>query len=354
MAYAPTGDPSSQAGMGTGGYGAAPPPPPPAEPGRPRSNWLVIAALLVLAMMLLAGMVMVIVAVVGIAAGGEAGFGGLGEKVGVITIEGVISASGEQSLFGEPLGGVRQMLKQLKRAEEDESVKAVVLRINSPGGSAAASQEIYHEVRSLAEKKPVVVSMADVAASGGYYIALPAKKIVANQGTMTGSIGVRMSYLQYYELMDEIGVEGGSITSGPYKDIGSPWREMTQSERRLLQDMIDNIYEQFVEHVAESRGIEVAEARKLADGRIYTGEQALEAGLIDELGGFNDAVRLAGELGGIEGEPQVRDIGGSTGLLGLLGASARAAAREVAREAVGQILRDPRAEDAEQMLQMPR
>lgn len=353
MAYAPTGDPSSQAGMGTGGYGGAPPPPPPAEPGRPRSNWLVIAALLVLAMMLLAGMVMVIVAVVGIAAGGDSGFGGLGEKVGVITIEGVISASGEQSLFGEPLGGVRQTLKQLKRAEEDESVRAVVLRINSPGGSAAASQEIYHEVRSLAEKKPVVVSMADVAASGGYYIALPAKKIVANQGTMTGSIGVRMSYLQYYELMDEIGVEGGSITSGPYKDIGSPWREMTQSERELLQEMIDNIYEQFVEHVAESRGIEVAEARKLADGRIYTGEQALEAGLIDELGGFTHAVKVAGELGGIEGEPQVRDIGGRTGLFGLLGASARAAAREVARDAVGQILRDPRAEDAEQMLQMP-
>lgn len=353
MAYAQTGDPGQQGPTGAPGYGGPPPPPPPSDRGKSRSNWLLIAGLLVLGMVLLAGMVMVVVAAVGLASGGEAGFAAVGDRVGVITIEGVISASGGQSLFGEPLGGVRQTLKQLKRAEEDESIKAVVLRINSPGGSAAASQELYHEIKRLAEKKPVVASMADVAASGGYYVALPAEKIVANQATMTGSIGVRMTFLQYYELMDKIGVDAGNLTSGPYKDIGSPWRDMTEAERKLLQGMIDNIYKQFVEHVAESREMEFDEAKKLADGRIFTGEQALEAGLVDELGGFNHAVKVAGELGGIEGEPRVQDIGGGPGFLDLIGAQSRAAAREAARDAVENALRDIRLEDVEEMLQMP-
>ncbi len=354
MDYAQTGGPQPQytPGMG-GGYGGPPPPPAPPDPGRPRSNSLLIAGLVILGLVVLGGVILVIVAAVGLASGGE-GFSGHGEKVGVITIEGVISASGERSLFGEALGGVREVLDQLDRAMEDDNIKAVVLRINSPGGSAAASQEIYNEVKRLSEEKPVVVSMADVAASGGYYIALPAKKIVANQATMTGSIGVRMSFLQYYELAGEHGVQGGSITSGPYKDIGSPWRAMKPEERKLLQGMIDNIYDQFVKDVAESRGMDVAEARKIADGRIFTGEQALEAGLVDELGGFNDAVRIAGKLGGIEGEPEVHDIGGGASVLDLLGASSRAAVHEVVQDAAEQVLRDVRAEDAEQMLQMPR
>ena len=353
MDYGQTGGPQPQHDPGmVGGYGG-PPPPPPAEPSKPRSNSLLVAALVILGVIVVGGMVLVIVAAVGLASGGE-GFGSYGDKVGVITIEGVISASGEQSLFGEALGGVRQTLDQLDRAAEDDTIKAVILRINSPGGSAAASQEIYHEVKRLAEAKPVVVSMADVAASGGYYIALPAEKIVANQATMTGSIGVRMSFMRFYELADQYGVEGGDITSGPFKDIGSPWREMTAAEQQLLQGMIDNIYDQFVEHVAESRGMEVADARKVADGRIFTGAQALEAGLVDELGGFNDAVRIAGELGGIEGEPEVYDIGGRGSVLDLLGASSRAAAQEVVQQAAEQVLRDVRVEDAQQMMQMPR
>jgi protease-4 len=297
-------------------------------------------------------MVMVIVAAVGIASGGESGFSGVGEKVGVVTVEGVISASAEQGLLGGAVGGVRQTLKQLKRAEEDDSIKAVVLRINSPGGSAAASQEIYHEVQRLAEKKPVVASMADVAASGGYYIALPAKTIIANQATMTGSIGVRMSYLQYYELMHELGVDGGNITSGPYKDIGTPWRDMTEDERSLLQGMIDNIYQQFVEHVSESRELEIGKAKELADGRIFTGEQALDEGLIDELGGFNHAVKVAGELGGIEGEPEVRDIKGGTSFFDLMSAQSRQMTRAAMQRALENALRDMRVEDAEGMLQV--
>jgi protease-4 len=286
------------------------------------------------------------------ASGSDMSFAGTGERVGVITVEGVISASGQQSLLGEPLGGVRQTLKQLKRAEEDDNIKSVVLRINSPGGSAAASQELYHAIKRLTEKKPVVASMADVAASGGYYIALPAERIIANQATMTGSIGVRLSFLHYYELMDEIGVDGGSITSGPYKDIGSPWRDMTENERELLQGMIDNIYKQFVEHVSESREMDLEQARELADGRIFTGEQAQDAGLIDELGGFTDAVKVAGELGGIEGEPKIRDIGGGTSFLDLMGAQSKAIARDAARDAMVDVLRDMRVEDAEEMLQM--
>ena len=354
MSYSQTGDPGHrQPPTGGSGHGSPPPPPPPGE-RRSRSNWLLIAGILVVGMVLLVGMIAVIVAVAGMASGSDGTFGGIGDRVGVITVEGVISATGGQSLFGEPLGGVRQTLKQLKRAEEDDNIKAVVLRINSPGGSAAASQELYYAIQKLADNKPVVVSMADVAASGGYYISLPAEKIIANQATMTGSIGVRMSFLQYYELMDEIGVEGGNITSGPYKDIGSPWRDMTPKERELLQGMIDNIYRQFVEHVAESRGMETEEAKDLADGRIYTGEQALNAGLVDELGGFNHAVEVAGQLGGIEGEPEIRDIGGGTGLFDLMGVESRAVAREVARDAVVDVLRDMRVEDAEELLQMPR
>ncbi|MBD3292117.1 MAG: signal peptide peptidase SppA [Armatimonadia bacterium] len=353
MAYQQSGDPGQPGPTGAPAHGSPPPPPPP-DSGGSRRNWLLIAGILVIGMVLLVGMVMVIVAVAGLASGGEMAFSAGGQKVGVITVEGVISAAGQQSFLGEPLGGVRQTLKQLKRAEEDDGIAAIVLRINSPGGSAAASQELYYEIQRVAESKPVVASMADVAASGGYYIALPAERIIANQATMTGSIGVRMSFLRYYELMDEIGVDGGSITSGEYKDIGSPWREMRSDERELLEGMIDNIYDQFVEHVAESREMEETDARKLADGRIFTGEQALEAGLIDELGGFNDAVKVAGELGGIEGEPEVRDIGGGSSLFDLMGAQSRAIARDAAREAVENALRDLRVEDVEQVLQMPR
>jgi len=351
MAYAQTGGPEPQRPAGNAGYGTPPPPPP--DPGRSRSNWMLIAGLLVVGMVVLVGMVMVIVAFVGMASGSDTGLGS-GEKVGVITFDGVISASGGTSILGAPLGGIRQKLDQLKRAREDDSIKAVVLRINSPGGSAAASQELYHEIQRLADSKPVVASMADVAASGGYYISLPAEKIIANQATMTGSIGVRMSFLHYYELANDYGVDGGNITSGPYKDIGTPWRPMTDTERKLLQGMIDNIYAQFVKDVAESRGMDIADAKKLADGRIFTGEQALEAGLVDELGGFNHAVKVAGELGGIEGEPEIRDISGGGTIFDLLGAQSEAVARDAVRDAVSDVLRDVRVEDAEQMLQMAR
>ncbi len=326
---------------------APPPPPPPSGEGRKR-NWLPIIAIALGAMVLIGGMVLVIVAVVALASGAGEPFGGFGDHVGVITVSGAISAAGEQSLFGAPMGGARVTMAQLRKAADDDGIRAVVLRINSPGGSAAASQEIYEEVRRLAETKPVVVSMADVAASGGYYIAAPADRIVANGSTVTGSIGVRMAYLQWYGLMDRIGLEGGNLTTGPYKDTGSPYRPMREDERELMQDVLDDMYEQFLEAVAEGREMEVSAVRELADGRIFTGEQALELGLIDELGNFYRAVELAGELGGIEGEPRIKDISGGAGILDWMGGMDQLMRRRV----LDKLLYDSRLDDIDSLMRI--
>ncbi|MGC9319957.1 MAG: signal peptide peptidase SppA [Armatimonadota bacterium] len=325
------------------------PGPPPAPPQRRGTNWAVVIGVSLAALLLLSGMVLVIVAVFTLASGGGQPLGGFGERVGVVTISGMISAAGEQPLFGPSVGGARQTMKQLRDAADDRSVKAVVLRINSPGGSPAASQEIYEEVKRLSEEKPVVVSMADVAASGGYYIAAAADRIVASRSTVTGSIGVRSPFLEYYKLMDEIGVDGGNLTTGRYKDTGSPWREMRPDEKKLLQSIIDGMHDQFIEAVAEGRDMEVEEVRELADGRIYTGEQALEHGLIDETGNFYRAVELAGELGGIEGEPKLKNMGGGAGILPWMSTKAEQLARRVAVE---YMLYDERLTNVESMMRM--
>lgn len=308
-----------------------------------------VIAVSVAALLLLGGMVLVIVAVLTLASGGREPLGAFGERVGVVTVSGMITAAGEQPLFGPPLGGARQTMKQLRDAGDDSSVKAVVLRINSPGGSPAASQEIYEEVKKLSEEKPVVVSMADVAASGGYYIAAAADRIVANRSTVTGSIGVRSPFLEYYELMDEIGVEGGNLTTGRYKDTGSPWREMRPDEKELLQNLIDDMLEQFIEAVAEGRNMDVEEVRELADGRIYTGEEALEHGLIDETGNFYRAVELAGDLGGIEGEPKLKNMGGGAGIFPWMSAKVEQLGR---RMAVEYMLYDERLAHVESMMKI--
>jgi protease-4 len=212
-------------------------------------------------------------------------------------------------MFGSE-SGADDIAKQIKRAGEDSSVKAIILRINSPGGSAAASQELHEEVRKARENdKIVVASMSDVAASGGYYVACGADKIVANPGTITGSIGVIFSQLQYSELLEKYGVRSNVIKSGKYKDIGSPLRNMTEEERQILQEMIDDVYSQFVHAVAEGRQMNESEVLELADGRIFTGRQAKELGLVDELGNFQDAVDLAAELAGIKGKPKMVEYG---------------------------------------------
>ncbi len=251
--------------------------------------------------------------------------GGIGgDKIAIISIEGaIVGGRGGLGLFGSE-SGADDIAKQIKRAGEDPSVKAIILRINSPGGSAAASQELHEEVCKARENgKVVVTSMSDVATSGGYYVACASDKIVANPGTITGSIGAIFSQLQYSELLEKYGIRANVIKSGKYKDIGSPLRNMTEKEREILQEMIDDIYFQFVRAVAEGRQMNEREVLELADGRILTGRQAKEMGLVDELGNFQDAVDLAAEMAGIEGKPRVVEYGRKAPFESLFGVFAR-------------------------------
>ncbi len=217
---------------------------------------------------------------------------GFGDKVGVVTIEGIIT---------EPT----YINNQINDLAERDDIKAIVLRINSPGGAVGPAQEIYREVQKLKDQKHVVVSMGSVAASGGYYIASAADKIVSNPGTITGSIGVIVEFINLEELFSKIGLKGQVIKSAKYKDIGSPFRSMKDEENRLIKKVLDDVHKQFVEAVAEGRGMKVEEVVKLADGRIFSGAQAKQLGLVDQLGNLNDAINLGAELAGIEGKPRV-------------------------------------------------
>jgi protease-4 len=225
----------------------------------------------------------------------------LGDKVGVVKIEGAIMDSGDT-------------VAQLKAFRENPSIKAIVVRIDSPGGGVGPSQEIYREIRKSSEKKKVVASMGALAASGGYYVASAADTIMANPGTITGSIGVIMSYTNLEDLFGKIGLSPVVIKSGRYKDIASPVREMTDEERALLQAFADDLHDQFISDVAEGRGLEVEDVRKIADGRIFSGKTAKELGLIDQLGNLEDAIEMAGRLAGIKGKivtvypPQERNL----------------------------------------------
>ncbi len=216
------------------------------------------------------------------------------DRIALIRVEGVIVDS--QATVGE-----------LKRFSENPSVKAIVLRIDTPGGGVVPSQEIYDAIKRVRDKsnKAVIASMGSVAASGGYYIAAATDRIVANPGTLTGSIGVIMETANVEGLLQKIGVEGVVIKSGKYKDVGSPLRKMSPEERGLLQAVMDDVHKQFIEAVAEGRSMELRAAQVLADGRIFTGRQAKEAKLVDELGDLEDAIQLAAEVVGIEGEPKV-------------------------------------------------
>jgi protease IV len=220
------------------------------------------------------------------------GMPGLGERVGVIPIEGII-------------GDSRELVSEIREFADDAGVRAVVLRIDTPGGGVAPSQEIYQAVRELRKKKKVVVSMGSVAASGGYLIAVAADRIVANPGTITGSISAVMHYANVEELLKRVGVKSSVIKSGKFKDIGSPTRDMTAEERSLIQGIVDDIYDQFVRVVSENRKIPLSKIKELSDGRIFTGRQAKELGLVDELGGLQDAVLLAGRLSGMKESPEI-------------------------------------------------
>lgn len=233
-----------------------------------------------------------------------------GGKIGIVEISGVIH-SGDSSggPFAAGTSGSDTIVRALKKGMDDKSIKALLLHINSPGGSPAGSYEIYSQVMSMRGKgKPIVVSMGDVAASGGYYIAAAGETLFANPSTLTGSIGVRMGYLNFKGLMDEYGVEGVTIKAGKYKDIGSPYREMTEEEREILQASVDNIHDQFIRDVALGRGLKQNQIRPLATGMVFTGEQAKENKLIDRLGGYNDAIEYTARLARIKGDPELVNL----------------------------------------------
>lgn len=230
--------------------------------------------------------------------GGFSGVGG--DRIAVIPIEGVI---------GDEMA--KAVNRHLKQYGEDGRVKAIILRIDSPGGGVAASQEIYREVKRVKEekKKKVIVSMGTVAASGGYYIACPADRIFANPGTITGSIGVIAEWFNLKELAEWAKVRPIVFKSGEFKDTGSPTREMTPRERDYFQGMINELYGQFVRAVTDGRqgrkDLSEERVRQLADGRVYTGQAAVDNGLVDEIGNYQDAVKSTAQLVGIRGEPQI-------------------------------------------------
>lgn len=241
--------------------------------------------------------------------GDEQVFGGFGRRIAVVEVSGQIGSS-------------RAVVRQLRRWSEDNSTPVILLRVDSPGGGVAASQEIYEEVLRVREKgKKVVVSMGTVAASGGLYIAVAADTIVANPGTLTGSIGVIFQYPTVEKLLDKIGIRYETVKSGPYKDVGNMARSMTPLDSAHLQAIIDDTYDQFVTAVAEGRGMTVEQVKTFADGRIFTGRQAQELGIVDELGDMQDALDIAADMVGMDKpaktvreEPRRR-----TGLIDFLG-----------------------------------
>lgn len=226
---------------------------------------------------------------------GEEGGAAGGAKIGVVVLEGVISSDLSE-----------RTVKQLTRHRDDPAIKAIVVRIDSPGGGVASSQEVHEELKRIrAAGKPVVASLGSVAASGGYYVACVAERIFANAGTLTGSIGVIVQLADAEELLRKVGVVSTAITSGPFKDSGNPTRALRPEERQVFQALVDDVYQQFVEAVSQGRHMPVPEVRQVADGRIYTGRQAKELRLVDELGTFHDAIAYAASTVGITGKPQL-------------------------------------------------
>jgi len=210
-------------------------------------------------------------------------------NVGIVEINGMILSS-------------KEILKDIKTFQENPSIRAIILRIESPGGGIGPSQEIYREIMKIKTDKKIIASMGSVAASGGYYIASATDGIMANSGTITGSIGVIMEYANIMEIAKKIGISPVVIKSGEFKDMGSPLRELEESEKKLFQELVDDLHLQFVTDVANSRKMDVQTISSLADGRVYTGRKAVMLKLIDRIGNLDDAVQWAGELAGIDGK----------------------------------------------------
>lgn len=223
-----------------------------------------------------------------------------GNKVAVIHISGEIGAGATSGVDSE------YVVRLLRKAEKDPLIRAVVLRINSPGGTAASSQEIASEISKMS--KPVVASIGDTGASGAYWIASACDRIVCNPSSSLGSIGVIITIPSFEELFEKLGIRYVVISKGKFKDLGNPARELTDEERKLLEQHAEKVYQQFIDAVAENRGIPRSTVERLATGEVFLGEDAVELGLADEIGNFNDAVELAADLANIEGEPEIEDL----------------------------------------------
>lgn len=217
---------------------------------------------------------------------------GRGEKIGVVELAGVITSSEE-------------VVRQIKKYREDKSIRGILLRVDSPGGAVVPSQEMYEEVRKTRETKPVIVSMGSLAASGGYYVSVGASRLVANRGTLTGSIGVVGEFLQLRGAMDKLGIDVKTIKSGKLKDAGSSSKKMNSDEEKYFQTLMDDVHRQFISVVERERKLNHKDVVEIADGRVFTGEQAVTLGLVDTVGTFEDAIKIAGVLAGIDGEPSL-------------------------------------------------
>jgi len=218
---------------------------------------------------------------------------GSGDRIAVVELKGEIVASDE-------------VVKQFKKYREDRSIRGILFRVDSPGGGVVASQEIYEEVKKTREHgKPVVVSMGALAASGGFYVSCGANTIVANPGTLTGSIGVISQFLRFDPLLTKIGIEPRTIKTGKYKDSGSPFRKMTKEDQAYFQSLMNDVQRQFVTVVERERGLKHRQVVRIADGRVFTGEQAVQMHLVDTIGTYEDAVSITAKLAGIRGEPSI-------------------------------------------------
>lgn len=332
---------------GAGGPGPTPPPPPPGgyyqppfpqpPPRRKSRLWIipVVVGGLVFLVLLMIGLGMVLQGMPGF---GE--FSGYGRHIALIRVDGVITAGrSESGLFSGTYCGSEDIIEQLERARKNDDVGAIVLRINSPGGSPAGSEEVYKEIMRIRKDKVVYSSMADVAASGAYYIASASDRIYADSSTLTGSIGVIWDITDMSGLYKKIGFNPQVIKSGKFKDIGSSNRPLTPDERALLQGIVMETYGQFVNAVAEGRHLPVADVKKIADGRVLTGTQAMKVKLVDRIGGMRDTVKAAARAGGIKGEPKVVEYKRRRSIYDIFGTESDQAASE-AQRAVGKQLID--------------
>lgn len=248
-----------------------------------------------------------------------------GPRIGVVEIEGVISGS-------------KEVMEDIVAFKEDDGIQGVILRINSPGGGVGPTQEIYREVMKLRGRKKVYVSMGTACASGGYYIASAADRLYANPSTITGSIGVIMQLLTFEDVLKKVGLQSNTIKAGEFKDAGSPFRKMTPAEKEYMDNIVRNIYEQFMKDIAAGRKMNIEVVRTLAEGRIYTGTMAKDAGLIDDLGNFYDTVDALKDALKIKGKPELvyaeKPFSFSKWLFGSF-------ARDFSKEIAGQFLSSP-------------